>query len=75
MSKILIVDDERFAREHLVKIAKSVNPNVDVLSTGTIAESLRIAKENDIKVFFLDIRLASDEDGIELAKEIRKIDK
>lgn len=75
MSKILIVDDEKPTRDRLVEIAMDVNPNVDVLSAGTVDESLKIARENDIRVFFLDIRLAGDEDGIELAKEIRKIKK
>jgi DNA-binding LytR/AlgR family response regulator len=75
MSKILIVDDEKLIRDRLVEIARDVNPNVDVLNAGTVVESLRIARENDIKVFFLDIRLAGTEDGIELAKEIRKIKK
>ena len=75
MSKILIVDDEKPIRERLVEIARDVNPNVDVLSAGTVDESLSIAREHDIRVFFLDIRLAGDEDGIELAKELRKIKK
>lgn len=72
MNKILIVEDEKLIRDQLVKIAESVNQNVDVLSAATVAESLKIAEENEIRVFFIDIRLKG-EDGIELAKEIRKM--
>lgn len=72
MSKIMIVEDESAISSHLIKIAKKVNPTIDIYTTGFAVEALEYLKDNDVKAFFLDIQL-EDYSGIHLAKEIRKI--
>lgn len=72
--RILIVEDNKEELEYIINIAKHANPKIDIFSTDSVVEALNIAKENDIKAFFIDIELA-DGDGIELAANIRNIKK
>lgn len=74
MDKILIIDDEKKIREYLADMAREINNTIDILTASTSKEALEIAKEKDIKVFFIDIKLGN-EDGIELAQMIRSIKK
>lgn len=72
MNKIMIVEDEVIISSHLIEIAKKVNPDIDIYTTGLAAEALDYLNTNDINAFFLDIQL-EDYSGIHLAKEIRAI--
>jgi two-component system response regulator LytT len=73
MSKILIIDDEKFIGDYL-PIIKKIKKEINVITTDSSKEALEIAKNNDIKVFFIEINLF-DGDGIELAQKIRRIRK
>ncbi len=72
MNKIMIVEDEVTISMHLSKIAKKVNPDVEIYTTGLAAEALDYLSQNEIDAFFLDIQL-DDYSGLHLAKEIRTL--
>jgi len=73
MGKILIVEDEVYIREGLVKIVKNIDEELEVYVTGAAAEALRISETEKIDVFILDIQL-EDYSGLILAEQIRKMD-
>ncbi|UNC92579.1 LytR/AlgR family response regulator transcription factor [Candidatus Contubernalis alkaliaceticus] len=68
----MIVEDEDTTRAHLISRAKKINPEIDIISTGSAEEALTIAKKKQISAFFIDIKLI-DYNGIELAKQLRQI--
>jgi len=71
---ILIVEDIREQRNYLIENASKFNSGIRIYSTDSKSEALEIVKDNDIGAFFIDIQL-TDGNGIDLAKEIRKIKK
>lgn len=70
MIKILIIEDEQEQRKFLIDVASEINPTIEVISTDSYEQALKIIAENQIQAFFIDIQLI-DGNGIELAKEIR----
>lgn len=74
MSTILVIEDNLIQRKNLVKILESFNRNFIILEAANVEEALKIANENDIDLFYIDICLDNDS-GLELASEIRKIPK
>lgn len=72
MRKVLFIEDNQKQREFLVQCAHEINPNLEIMGTDSCKKALKIVNENDIDVFFVDVQLV-DGNGIELAKEIRKI--
>lgn len=74
MGQIVIVEDNKITRDGLVSIVKEIEPNCSVFATGYAREALEYAKKNEVNAFFLDIQLL-DYTGLELAKELRAIDK
>jgi two-component system LytT family response regulator len=70
MRNILIVEDNLQQREYFAKIALEINQNIKVKTAASAKEAFKIAKENDIDAFFIDIRLV-DDNGIKLAKKLR----
>ena len=70
MIKILMVDDEIFARDAMAKIIQKKGFNVVVASTGE--EGLKIFKEEKPDVVFLDVMLP-DLDGDNLYDYIKVI--
>lgn len=68
--RILAVDDERMALESLLEALEEVLPNEEIHSFVDADEALEFAKNNDIDIAFLDIKMRGTT-GIELAKTIK----
>lgn len=73
MSKILIVEDQSITQLGLIKMAKDLDENLEVVATGHAGEALDYARNSRFDAFFLDIQLI-DYSGIELARQIREIE-
>lgn len=67
----MIVEDEAKIVRQLEEIAKEINPQLDIYTTGYGEKALEYSKNNHISAFFLDIQL-EDFSGLHLAKELRK---
>src|SRR4030042_1853527 len=68
----LIVDDEEGIRYGLTNLfEKEV---FRVYSTDNFEKAIKIVKENTIDVVLIDIRLKNNKNGIDLLKELKKID-
>ena len=74
MYKILIIEDEAIQSKLLTSCIKELGNDYEVIATGNGNDAYRRATENEIDLFFIDVNLI-DESGIEIAKEIRKIEK
>jgi len=74
MGSILIVEDNELTRRGFVDIAKKINPDINIFETNSSKEGYKIAKNNNIDAFFLDLDVL-DYSGIELSKQIREIEK
>ncbi len=74
MPNIMIVEDEINTALGLESIIKSIDENMDVTITGYAKKALEEAKKRTYDLFLLDIELL-DYTGMELAKELRKMDK
>jgi two-component system LytT family response regulator len=74
MTKItaIIVDDENLARENLRMLLEDYCPEIEVVGTGQNVEEARalIADKNPEAVF-LDIRMPSGEEGLELLEDVK----
>ena len=67
---VLVVDDSRSARNHIVELLKRRNFTVYVADTGEAALKI-IKNNNNIKLVITDLEMPGM-DGIELTNEIRK---
>ncbi|MDP4145190.1 MAG: LytTR family DNA-binding domain-containing protein [Bacillota bacterium] len=80
MLKIFVCEDNQDQREHLKKIIEDIvmieNYDMEVtLATSDPAEIISYVSNNDISgLYFLDIDLKSNINGISLATEVRKYD-
>lgn len=72
MKRIMIIEDEKTIRDHLVATANSIDGSVKVYEAEAAAVALEVAQKYDISAFFIDIQL-TDYNGLELAKQLRKI--
>lgn len=73
MQKItaIIVDDELFARENLQMLLNDFCPEVEVVGMGeNIDDARRLINEKKPEAVFLDIRMPSDEEGLELLEDV-----
>jgi len=70
--KILVIDDELFAREYFQKILDPAEYKVSTAATGTEGKRLLAASAFDLVI--LDIRLP-DDNGIEILKEIKNLNR
>lgn len=71
--KILLVDDEPFALKELEKCVKEIRPEAELFPFGYSDDALAFAKDADaIDVAVLDINMPNMS-GIDLAKELKKI--
>ena len=68
--KVLVVDDEPFAREFFQKLLEKTVSQVHAVESG--AEGLRALQESNYDLVILDIRLP-DANGIEILKQVREI--
>jgi len=72
MNKILIIEDEKSIANQLEYLAYEQNPNIMIYKAGSKVEVMEILKNHTINAFFIDIQL-EDYNGLELAKELRKL--
>ena len=70
--KIMVVDDEKPILQMMQKRLLEVAPKSETVFFDRSVAALEYAKENDVDVAFLDIRMPLI-DGVELAKELKKI--
>lgn len=68
--KILAVDDEKIALDHIVSILKRVEPDAEIIGCRRGTQALDEMKAGDIQIAFLDIDLR-DLNGIELARQMK----
>lgn len=69
--KILVVDDERPARERMVETLGHICPECKVVAFDNAQDALNYEGKSDIEIAFLDIELGNYS-GIELAIELKK---
>lgn len=79
MKKVLILEDKEINRNTLIKILEEVESSLMVYCASGRDEAYRIAMENDISLFLVDIILDTevrgDVSGLRFANAIRKIEK
>jgi two-component system, response regulator PdtaR len=66
---ILIVEDERMIAEYFKVIVEHLGYPVCGIA-GTADEAVRLAREKDPDIVFMDVRLEGKKDGVDAAKEI-----
>lgn len=74
MTKItaIIIDDEELARENLQLLLAEFCPEVEVIGKGENVEEARtLIKEKKPEAVFLDIRMPSGEEGLELLEDAK----
>lgn len=74
MGKILIVEDDLIICEGLSEIIKTIDKELEILTTGYAEKALSHASNGYYDAFLLDIHLI-DYSGMELAKQIRSMEK
>lgn len=77
MKKILILEDNLAAREHLLGIVRDVDEEKEVYSFGDIKDAYRCAMEKTVDLFLIDIILDTsrpgDVSGLQFAENIREV--
>jgi len=69
MIRVMVVDDEAFARERMVKLIAS-DPELEVVAQAANGvEAMRLLEEHSVDVLFLDIDMPG-KNGIEVALEL-----
>ncbi|MBL4670314.1 MAG: response regulator [Flavobacteriales bacterium] len=74
MAKItaIIIDDEYLARENLRLLLSEFCPDVKIIGTGqNVAEARQLIAEKKPEAVFLDIRMPSGEEGLELLEDVK----
>lgn len=71
--KILVVDDEPLARERLVRLLASLEPEAEVAEAGDGKQALAQVATLQPDLLLLDIRMPGM-DGLEVASELQKMD-
>jgi DNA-binding LytR/AlgR family response regulator len=74
MYNILILEDDCIQLKTLSDIVKQTGHIYQVYEASNTTEALKIAKQERIDLFYLDINL-KDESGLKFAQEIRRIEK
>lgn len=74
MLNILVVDDERPARDELKYLITSILISAQVYEAGGGQQALQLIKDKELDAVFIDINM-NDIDGISLAREIYEINK
>ena len=70
--KVLVVDDEKLARERLTRLLFGLDNNMDILQTDNGVSALRLIDEYAPTVLLLDIHMPIM-DGIEVAEHLMRI--
>ncbi|MEM6698056.1 MAG: response regulator, partial [Bacteroidota bacterium] len=59
--KVLIVEDEKFARENLERLLKEIQADIEILEKlDSVSSTVEWLKKNKADLIFLDIHLADD---------------
>jgi len=72
MKRILIVDDHEVVREGIRQICEEQSGTAAFGQAGTVAEALRLARDENWDVAVLDLSLAG-RSGLEVLKELKQI--
>lgn len=73
--RALIVDDEEFARKNMVMLLEEFCPDIEVIGEASRKEQAKaIIESSHPDVVFLDIRMPSGAEGLELLEEIENKD-
>ena len=70
--RFLVVDDEKFMVEEMVKVLHRVQPDAEIISCICPDEALEAAVQHTVDVAFLDIQMGKMS-GLELATRLKKI--
>lgn len=70
--RIIAVDDEKIALEHIVEVLQEVCPDAEIKGFRRTEEVRSYVRENPADIAFLDIEMRG-ENGIELAKKLKSI--
>ncbi len=73
MAKILIVEDELLIANGLSTIINSINSNIEPVVIDCVKKALKYARNNYCHAFLLEAQI-NGYSGLELAKDIRKMD-
>lgn len=74
MCNILVVDDNDFERQSLVKILKKYYKNITILDTDSGHEALKLMSQQLINILITDMKMPIM-DGVELINRVRELDK
>jgi len=80
MLKIYICEDDRIQREKIIEIIEEsimildLDMSIDLATKDPYELLTRVAKQKKMGVYFLDINLQTDINGIQLGEKIRKYD-
>ncbi|MFT5709639.1 MAG: two-component system response regulator AlgR [Halioglobus sp.] len=67
--KIILVDDERLARDRLQRLLQRLQPDAEILQAASGEAALQMVAKNAPDLMFLDIRMPGM-DGIEVARHL-----
>jgi YesN/AraC family two-component response regulator len=70
--KVVIADDSSLLRDRIKSLLNSLNNNPMIYEAANGAEALKIIREKEPDLVFLDIRMP-DINGIEVLKKIREL--
>ncbi len=68
--KIIAVDDEKIALDHITSILERVEPEAEIIGCRRGIQALEEIEKGDVQIAFLDIDLR-DINGIELARQMK----
>ena len=68
---VLVVDDERVARESLAAWLREDGFTVHTAASG--ADAVALARGTDYAIYFIDLRMPPGMDGVETLEEVRRI--
>ena len=72
LPNLLIVDDEKMAKEDLVQTVELLEPDAEIASFDSSEEALEFCKNEKADIAFLDIEMPGI-DGLALAEQIIKL--
>ncbi len=70
-SMIMLLDDHPIARQGLENILKLHRPDTEFIQVKTVQEALKIVKEKEVKIAFVDLYL-SNESGFDFIEKVRE---
>ena len=70
--KILVVDDEPLARERMLRLLATVEPDAEVLEAGNGEQALELVASGQPDLLLLDIRMPGM-DGLEVASRLQSL--